>query len=129
MTDEQFDHLDYSDALAIAARVLPQVLIRDAGLIASALARPQMTVFGADAYPELPDKAAALLHGLAGNHGLVDGNKRLAWACARMFLGLNGFELDLTEDQAVDLVLGVAAGEVQMEELGARIRQAITPLK
>lgn len=119
------DYLSYGDVLDIAQRVLPEVLIRDAGLIASAVTRPQMTVFGADAYPELWDKAAALLHGIACNHGLVDGNKRLAWASTRMFLGLNGFRLDLTEDQSVDLVLTVAAGKLDAEGLAAVIRAAL----
>jgi death on curing protein len=64
--------------------------VRDAGLLASALARPQATAFGADAYPDLDAKAAALLHSLARNHGLVDGNKRPALAGVIAFYGVNG---------------------------------------
>lgn len=124
----ELDFLTYEEVLAIADRVLPEVLIRDGGLIASAVLRPQMTVFGADAYPELWDKAAALLHGIACNHGLVDGNKRLAWASTRVFLGLNGYRLDLSEDQAVDLVLAVASGALDAEALSKAIRPVLVPL-
>ena len=72
--------LNVEEALRIAERVTGGVpLVRDLGLIESALARPQTSVFGEDAYPTLDDKAAALLQSLVLNHGLVDGNKRLGW--------------------------------------------------
>src|ERR1700691_2458545 len=67
------------ELLRIAERVLgPDVKARDLGLLEAALARPQTSAFGADAYPTLDEKAAALLHSLARNHALIDGNKRLA---------------------------------------------------
>lgn len=128
MSGAEPDYLDYRDVMDIAERVLPEVLIRDAGLIASAVIRPQMTVFGADAYPERWDKAAALMHGIACNHGLIDGNKRLAWASTRMFLGLNGHRLELSEDQAVELVLAVASGRFDAEALAKAVRAAMRPL-
>jgi death-on-curing protein len=105
-------YLDLDDLLHIADRVLPTVQVRDAGLLESALARPRATAFGADAYPELPVKAAALLHSLARNHALVDGNKRLALAAVVAFLGINGERLTLTNDEAYDLVVAVASGEL-----------------
>lgn len=105
-------YLDLDDLLHIADRVLPTVQVRDAGLLESALARPRATAFGADAYPELPVKAAALLHSLARNHALVDGNKRLALAAVVAFLGINGQRLTLTNDEAYDLVVAVASGEL-----------------
>ena len=64
------------------AAVGAEVMVHDVGLLESALGRPRATVFGDDAYPDLHTKAAALLHSLARNHALVDGNKRLAWAAA-----------------------------------------------
>ena len=67
--------LDLEDLLHVAERVVSEVRVRDAGLLEAALARRQSTVFGADAYPDLHSKAAALPHSLARSHGLVDGNK------------------------------------------------------
>ena len=105
--------LDLDDLLHVAERTLgapPQ--IRDVGLLQSALARPQASVLGEDAYPSIHAKAAALLHSLARNHGLVDGNKRLALAGVVAFYGLNGLRLSLTNDEAYDLVMAVASGEL-----------------
>lgn len=64
--------------------------VRDYGLLDSALARPQSSVFGQDAYPDVWEKAAALMESLARNHALVDGNKRIAWYAAWVFLHMNG---------------------------------------
>ena len=74
--------------------------------------RPRANVLGQDAYPDLVSKAAALLHSLAGNHPLVDGNKRLAWLATYVFLAKNGVELDPDDDAAYELVVGVAAGGI-----------------
>ena len=87
--------------------------IGDVGLLESALARPQATAFGEDAYPGLPEKAAALLHSLARNHALVDGNKRLALAGTIAFLGLNGLRLTFTNDEVYAFVIQVATGELE----------------
>jgi len=106
-------YLDLDDLLHVAARTLggdPQV--RDHGLLESALARPQATAFGDDAYPDIHHKAAALLHLLARNHALIDGNKRLALAAVLAFYGINGRRLALSNDEAHDLVLSVACGEL-----------------
>jgi death on curing protein len=84
-------YLTLSELLHIAARVLgSDPPIRDAGLLESAVARPQAMAFGTDAYPDLDSKAAALLHSLARNHALVDGNKRLALSAVIAFYGVNG---------------------------------------
>ncbi|MBO9533410.1 MAG: type II toxin-antitoxin system death-on-curing family toxin [Solirubrobacteraceae bacterium] len=106
--------LDADDLLHIAERAIgapPE--LRDAGLLASAAARVQASAFGADAYPTLDEKAAALMHSLARNHPLVDGNKRLALAAVLIFLAVNGEPLTLTEDEAYDLTIAVATGELQ----------------
>ncbi len=105
-------YLDLDDLLHVAGVVLPSVDVRDVGLLESALARPQATSFGSDAYPDLRTKAAALLHSVAGNLGLVDGNKRLALAATIAFLGINGWRLTLTNDEAYDLVIAIASGEL-----------------
>ncbi|MCU1678082.1 MAG: type toxin-antitoxin system death-on-curing family toxin [Frankiales bacterium] len=105
-------YLDLDDLLHIAGRVLPSVDIRDVGLLEAAAARPRATAFGEDAYATVHDKAAALLHSLARNHALVDGNKRLALAGVIAFYGVNGRRLSLSNDAAYTLVHAVAAGEL-----------------
>lgn len=101
------------ELIHIAERTLGgEVLVRDHGLLESALARPRATVFGADAYTSLEVKAAALMHSLARNHPLADGNKRLALAATIGFLGVNGRRLTLSNDEAYELILAVAAGEL-----------------
>jgi len=119
VSSEDLDYLTVEDLLEIAAGVMDQVLVRDAGLLAAAAARPQITVFGEDAYPRLEDKAAALLHSLVRNHALVDGNKRLAWSAARVFCLLNGRELTYTVDEAEQLVVTAASGGVDMPGIAA----------
>jgi death-on-curing protein len=105
--------LDLDSLLYVAGRALgAEPVVRDVGLLESALARPQASAFGADAYADLHEKAAALLHSLARNHALVDGNKRLALAATVAFLGINGQQLTFTNDEAYDLVVAVAQGEL-----------------
>lgn len=114
---EPVDYLSVADLLEIAAGVLDEVLVRDIGLLASAAARPSTTVFGDDAYPTFAGKAAALMHSLAGNHALVDGNKRLAWSAARAFSLLNGRDLRYEVDGTEAFVLQVAAGTLDVHAI------------
>lgn len=115
-------HLDLDDLLHVAARTLPTVEVRDIGLLESALARPRSTAFGDDAYPSIHGKAAALLHSLARNHALVDGNKRLALAGTIAFYGLNGYRLTFSNDEAYDLVMAIAAGDLDdVEPIAERL--------
>jgi death on curing protein len=105
--------LDLEALLQVASRTLgsdPE--IRDHGLLESALARPRASAFGEEAYPDIHAKAASLLHSLARNHALVDGNKRLALSATIAFYGMNGMRLTLTNDEAYDLVIAVAAGRL-----------------
>ena len=84
--------------------------IRDIGLLDSAVHRPLVSVFGADAYPSLDDKAAVLLESLVRNHALVDGNKRIGWLATVVFYGLNAVTLDAPDDDAYDLAIAIASG-------------------
>jgi death-on-curing protein len=105
--------LGLEDLLHVAERATGgPVEVRDIGLLESAAARPRASAFGADAYPTLHDKAAALLHAIVRNHALVDGNKRLGLAAVLAFYGLNGRRLTMTNDEAYDLVMAVATGTV-----------------
>ncbi len=125
MTDprEGTDYLSLEDLLEIADGVIEDLRVRDLGLLASAAARPQATAFGADAYPSFAEKAAALMHSVARNHALVDGNKRLAWAATRVFCLLNNTDLAFTVDDAEATVLAVASGDVEVPELAVILDQ------
>ena len=106
-------YLTTEQALRIARRAIEgPVEVRDIGLLDAAVHRPRARVLGQDAYPDLMTKAAALLHSLARNHPLVDGNKRLAWLATYVFCAKNGVELDPSDDDAYALVISVAAGEL-----------------
>lgn len=103
--------LDLGSLLHVATRTLDaDPVVRDYGLLESAVARPQASAFGEDAYQGIHEKAAALMHSLARNHALIDGNKRLALAATIAFLGMNGIRLTMSNDQAYDLVIDVAIG-------------------
>lgn len=118
--------LDLDDLLHIADRVLPQVELRDVGLLEAAVARPQASAYGKDAYATVHDKAAALLHSLARNHALVDGNKRLALAAVIAFYGMNGFRLTLSNDEAYELIVAVAAGELDsVQDIATSLQEAV----
>jgi death on curing protein len=121
-------YLDVKDLLHIARRLLPQLELRDVGLLEAAAARPRATAFGEDAYPSVHDKAAALLHSTVRNHALVDGNKRLGLAAIIAFYGMNGHRLTLTNGEAYDLVMAVASGELDDVQLIAeRLALATDP--
>jgi death-on-curing protein len=122
-------YLSLDDLLRIAdAAAGVEVVVRDIGLLESALGRPRATVFGDDAYPDLHTKGAALLHSLARNHALVDGNKRLAWAATAVFLGINGRRVSTGNDEVVELVLAVAAGKLDdVVTIAARLREWTPP--
>jgi death on curing protein len=114
-------YLTVEQALRIArAAVGGPVHVRDIGLLEAAVHRPRTSVLGHDAYPDLLTKAAALLHSLARNHPLVDGNKRLAWLATYVLCAKNGVELDADDDAAYELVTGVASGAIDdVEEIAA----------
>lgn len=120
---EPVDFLTVEDLLEIARGVLEVVEVRDIGLLASAAGRPQTTVFGEDAYPTLADKAAALMHSIARNHALVDGNKRLAWSATRVLCLLNGRDIVFGVDEAEALVSAVARGDVDVPEIARAIAE------
>lgn len=111
----EIEYLDLEDLLEIAQAACgdTEVQVRDYGLLEAALARPRASAFGRDAYLDLHVKAAALLHSLVRNHALVDGNKRIAWAAAFIFLDMNGHRIrGASEQERVEFVVAVASGEL-----------------
>jgi death-on-curing protein len=118
-------YLDLDDILAAGkAAVAPaELLVRDVGLLESALARPQASAFGEDAYPDLHVKAAAVLESLARNHALIDGNKRLAWVATRYFLIINDEDVRAPTPHAGDeFMRDVAQGRLVLGDIAARLR-------
>ena len=119
------EFLDLDDVVGLAVALLGDPApIREIGLLGSAVARPQTTAFGEDAYPDIWTKAAALLHSIVRNHALVDGNKRLGWLATAVFLEINGVEIsNASNDDVYDLVIEVAAGQPTIEAIANRLRQ------
>lgn len=114
------EYLRLEDLLGLIRR-LGLGPVRDVGLLDAAVARPRSSAFGTDAYPTLALKAAALLHSLARNHALVDGNKRLAWLATVVFLDLNGCGAALDDAEAFDLVIQAAEGKAEVHALASRL--------
>jgi death-on-curing protein len=108
------EYLDLDDLLAAAQAALGGPAdVRDVGLLPSAVARPQATAFGEEAYPDLDQKAAALLHAIVAGHPLFDGNKRLGWVATRLFYRMNGADLGAQPNDAYDVIVAVASGELR----------------
>lgn len=114
------EYLDLEDLLDLV-QLLAVGPVRDLGLLHSACARPQATALGSEVYPDIQRKAASLLHSLARNHALLDGNKRLAWLATLVFLDLNGRAVGLDDDAAFQLVMDVAEGNIDIAEIASRL--------
>ena len=126
---EPIEFLDLDDLVELARSLLGDPPpIRDIGLLGSAAARPQTTAFGEDAYPDLVTKAAALLQSIVNTHALVDGNKRLGWLAAAVFLELNGIKASRASNEDVyDLVVWIAASNPDLDEVTGRLRRVVQP--
>ena len=116
-------YLTLDDVFAMVERMFGTTrMVRDPGLLDASVYRPRATMFGDDLYPTIHLKAAALMESLVCNRTLIDGNKRLGFAATVVFYGLNGWRLQLpNEDAAVDLLLGVAKGEVELNRIATTL--------
>ncbi|MEA2587372.1 MAG: death on curing protein [Actinomycetota bacterium] len=129
MDDErEVEYLDVEDLIALATTLLGKPPpIRDVGLLGSAAARPQTSVSGEDAYPDIWRKAAALLQSILKNHALVDGNKRLGWLATAVFLELNGVAATAaSNDDVYALVMDIAAKDRTLPEIAAVLRRLLS---
>lgn len=117
------EHLDLEDLLAAAEAALgAPPSVRDIGLLEAAVARTKASIFGADAYPDLDTKAAALLHSIVSGHPLVDGNKRLGWVATRLLYRMNGADLNAPAEAAFALVVEIAGGSLRdVSEIAERL--------
>jgi death-on-curing protein len=121
------EYLDVEDVLGLAKLLLGDpVPLRDIGLLSSAAARPASSAFGEDTYPDIWQKAAALMQSLVKNHALVDGNKRLGWLATAVFLELNGVTArGAANDGVYEFVMDVAANSRTVKEIAAGLRRLI----
>lgn len=121
------EFLDLDDLIDLARLLLgDSPRIRDVGLLASAVARPQTTIGGEDAYPTMWLKAGALLQSVVGNHALVDGNKRLGWLSVAVFLEINDLSVAAaSNDDVYALVMAVAQGELSLDDIAERLRDLV----
>ncbi|MGH8041513.1 MAG: type II toxin-antitoxin system death-on-curing family toxin [Rudaea sp.] len=121
--------IEKSLALAIHERQLAEhggsIGVRDDTLLESALARPQQLHAYGDPMPDLADLAASLAYGLARNHPFVDGNKRTAHVCYRVFLALNDVEFEASDEDKYLVMLALAAGKLAEVEFAAWLRRHI----
>lgn len=85
-------------------------LLADFGLLEAAVLRPQQSVFGADAYPDMHTKAAAMMHSLIRNHAFIDGNKRTGVLASILFYNLNGYTIEAAQEDLIALALDIAEG-------------------
>jgi death on curing protein len=99
--------------------------VRDQGLLDSALAQPQATFGGELLHPTLADQAAAYLYHLSRNHPFIDGNKRTAFAVMDAFIEVNGYQLMLTDDEAYELTMQVAQGQMSKADLAGILTKAL----
>lgn len=113
-------YLSLEDALQQIA--IAGFYVKDAGLLDSALARPQTSVFGEDAYPTLEVKAAAMTHSVIKNHPMVDGNKRTSWFLLNAFLYINGYLLEMSTEEGLEFTLDVATDQLSLEQAAEKIR-------
>lgn len=98
-------------------------VVGDAGLLAAALARPQTTVFGEDAYQTIWDKAAALCQSIDNNQSLLDGNKRLAWLVTKVFLAINGQRLEAKAVAGEHFMVELVAGHAPLDTIAGWLRE------
>lgn len=91
--------------------------VRDEGLLDSALSNPFQSFGGEELYPSIQAKAAQLCFGLVKNHSMIDGNKRLGAHVMLVFLALNGYELFYEQQELVDIILSLAAGEADVKDI------------
>ena len=124
-------YLTVPEVLALYERVMEQsggfVGVRDLGALEAAVAQPRMTFDGQDLYSTLVDKTAALGYSLILDHPFVDGNKRLGHAATELFLLLNDHEISAAVDEQVDIVLGIAAGDITRVEWVAWLVAHVIP--
>lgn len=123
-------YLTYEDILDTAQEALlgQQVVVLAGEQLRSAVVRPQMSVFGDEAYPSVFDKAGTYLHSLVLWHCLQDGNKRTGWLAAVSFLLVNGYDLEVTLEQAEEFTCQIADEKLEVIQIATWLSHHARPL-
>ena len=120
---KKVEYLSLEDVIEIGEAIISDFRIRDVGLLESAIQRPSTRIYGRDAYPTFPEKVAALMHSLASNHTLIDGNKRLTWSSGRIFAILNDMDFEVGINEAEKVIVALASGKLDAKELAPIIKR------
>jgi death-on-curing protein len=115
-------YLTASEVVLINQQEVGPDLLADFGLLESAVLRPQQSVFGADAYPDMHTKAAAMMHSLIRNHAFVDGNKRTGVLAMILFYNLNGFRIEAAQEDVIALALDIAEGQIDVDGIAGTLK-------
>lgn len=121
-------YLTASEVVRVNEHEIGSDLLADFGLLEAAVLRPQQSVFGNDAYPDIHTKAAALMHSLIRNHPFVDGNKRTGVLSVILFYNLNGFLVEAEQQEVIALALDVAEGQNDLERIAGTLKSWVRPL-
>ena len=123
-------YLSISETLDLHERIIASsggaTGIRDLGALESAMGQPYASFGGKDLYPDAAAKAAALCFSIVMNHPFVDGNKRVGHAAMEVFLLLNGFEISSEVDEQEDVILRLAAGQLDRNDLVSWLKKHTT---
>ena len=122
---KKIHYLALDELIEMGESLIPDFRIRDIGLLESALQRPEMTIYGEEAYPSFPEKIAALMHSLSSNHSLIDGNKRISWISGGAFAIINGMDFDVDVDTAEKVIMSLASGELDAKSLALIVKDWI----
>jgi death-on-curing protein len=120
--------LTLAEALAIAQQIteIDAITLANASridLLDSALHAPQANYGNTDFYPNFFDKAAVLCSRISQNHALPDGNKRLSWMCLVIFCDMNGWQLHVEKNEAVQMMVELAEGGINEVQLARWINE------
>ncbi len=96
--------------------------VRDMGMLESAVHRPFATFGGEDLYPDIYQKAGALIQSIVKNHPFIDGNKRAGFTSAYTFLKINGLSLTASEKEAVKCMVNVANKNLSVDEIASWLK-------
>lgn len=113
------DDVIYINQRATGTNALP----RDENLLIAAIGRATVTMFGKDLYPDLVDKAAAILHSITKNHPFIDGNKRTAWISAATFLTSNGIKVTVSQDDVVAFMVEIANSKLEVSDIATQLKK------
>jgi death on curing protein len=120
-------YLTASEVMLVNEQEVGPELLADFGLLEAAVLRPQQSVFGSDAYPDMHTKAAAMMHSLIRNHAFIDGNKRTGVLATILFYNLNGYTIETAQEDLIALALDIAEGQIDVEGIAGILKSWVQP--